>query len=875
VIAWLGSLGDPDRVDWGAVAPIIHDPGHELHEQTWRALCSAPWFRLLDGEGLLEQWLEDEEVVERAAFILIAAAESEASRVAALLSRHLGDSGAWDRRIAGIVTRVDVEAGRPLFELLLAMVERGTIEGADFWFSVHGLPGAEPEWACELLAAYLRERIEASTGEGETNPFRSAIPGNLHLQEYVVEAATGAPKAFVEAIWPLFLSLATENGKRRHDDEEMYSDRIWMLRHFSDFAAGLDDQLLIGMEVALARLAVEEPEDFEILLKDQWKTRQETIAYLLFQGIAGNPARFADLTIDFILTDKARFRVGHSDGSHWGTRRVLQAVTPHCSERSLERLQQAILGYATSWERSKEGHAGRGLAEFTLLGAVPEERLSEAGGVRLAELQRKFEREDADPPTGIISGVVGSPIGEEDARKMSDENWLQAMRRYATDDFTDRPELLIGGADQLAGVLERLTKEDPLRFALLATEQMDDGLNVAYFEAVLRGVGQAEGAVPMEAAAGLVERCNDLPGHPCGRWIADAVVRLSDEAIPDRILKVVAWYAENGEGASTISFDGEEEATGERLLMRGLNSVRGGTAHDIARLVAGHPSHLQPLLPAIRSLVNDPDLGVRAMAAEIPLAVLRHDEDLARELFLEVVASDQQEILACRGVGEYLRYRGATDLEHLQPVLERMLESDDEETRRLGAVQAALAALGDEQARPLVEHCLEGGAEFRVGVSQVFAHNVTKARFRSYCEENLRRLFDDPEPEVRKSAAGAIREMRNGGLEKLTDLIVHFIGSQALRDDPEALMLAVEGATAPPPQLTLRGARAVLDVLEEPADVRRREAMIASEIVSMVLRAYVDAGDVATKNEALDLFDAALRSNAYGARRALEDFDRA
>ena len=96
---------------------------------------------------------------------------------------------------------------------------------------------------------------------------------------------------------------------------------------------------------------------------------------------------------------------------------------------------------------------------------------------------------------------------------MSDDNWLKAIIEYDSDDLESRRDFMIGGARQLSTVLENRTKENPTRFAQLITRIPDDA-NIAYFDAILRGLGQSEKDFPLEAAVGAVERCHALPGQP-------------------------------------------------------------------------------------------------------------------------------------------------------------------------------------------------------------------------------------------------------------------------------------------------------------------------------------------------------------------------
>jgi hypothetical protein len=872
VVAWLRNVKSPSEDEWRLLEPLLEDPEHPLHGRAWGTVTSPAWFELIDSSGRLERWLDEDDRRERALLSLVGAAQTAPQRLAELLTPRVEDPS-WRRPISELLARSDFES-RELLDLQLALIKDGWSGEGHFWLGTHGLEETHPGWFCELLGAYLAERLRTAQAAQIANPFAregEIIPPDLHIQEQIYAAAEGAPQAFAEYVWPVIVAIL-ERAISEHQGEagQLLRDDIWAYRHFGD-AYDLEDHLLRAAERALAALALQEPEQFEKILAEQAGAEIETIVALVFSGLAGNPERFADAAIDYLLTDPRRLRVGYSDGYHWGSRKLLESVSPAASEEALRRLEPVLLDYYPPWERSAAGHRERGMAQFTLLGGIAEERRTDAMKKRLAEWQRKFGLDDGRPPFGIQGGVVGSPIAPTAAEKMSNENWLRAIDTYSNDDFANRRDFLSGGAHQLAGVLESEAERDPVRFADLALKLPDEA-NVAYFEAILRGVGKSEKDVPMESAGALVKRCHDLPGRPCGQWIAHPLRRYAECGVPADLLEIVGFYAIEGDPRSGI---GETEDNDRRTRqMRGLNSVRGGAAYEISRFVAANEANVQPLRGAIESLLDDPEPGVREMALEIPLAELRHDDAQALEWFLRGISGAPDIVLDSTGAHEFLRYRASRHFEVLGAVIERMLNAVEPEVRSTGAAQAALAALENAEAAPLLQQCLTGEADLRLGAAKVLGANVATARYRGLCEDALADLFNDPDADVRSEASKAIRHLRSGGIGELEDLARSYLKSPAFRGDPEAIVFAIDGEELPPVELAFQVVEAVLDLLRTPSDVRTRDALIAGEINGLLMKIYSDARTAELKNQALDLFDAALESNAYGAYRELAKFDR-
>lgn len=872
VIAWLGGVSSPSAVEWRILEPLLEDTEEPLHQRAWGAVTGSAWFEFIDSSGHLEKWLEDERLRGQGLASLQWAAQSKPKRLAELLNPRLKDPE-WQPWIAELLVRSNLDR-RELVDLQLALIKGGAAGEGEFWFGAMGLEESHPDWFFELLGAYLADRLRAAEDAEVANPFApeaGIVPNSLHIEEQIYMAAEKAPAAFGDHVWPVIAAMVRRAvSKHQGEAGELLRDDIWAYRHFGD-VYDLQDHLLAASERALGELARHNPVRFEEILVEQAEADTETTVALIFSGLAGNPERFADTAIDYLLADPRRLRVGYSDSFHWGSRKLLEAITPSASEAALARLEPVLLGYYPAWERSAAGHRERGMAQFTLLGGVAEKRRSEGMKKRFAEWQRKFGIEDGRPPFGIQGGFVGSPIAPASAEKMSDRNWLRAIETYSDDDFASRRDFLSGGPRQLAGVLEGEAERDPVRFAVLATE-MPDETNVAYFEAILRGVGKSETDVPVELAGELVTRCHQLPGRPCGQWISHPIRRYAEEGVPKELLEILAWYATEGEGRSSVS--GGQANDRRARQMRGLNSVRGGVAYEISRLVYANAANAAPLRAAIERLLEDPEPAVREMALEIPLAELRHDDALALQWFLRGISNTPDIVLDSAGAHEFLRYRASRHFEVLGPAIERMLTASEPEVRTAGATQAALVALELPEAAPLLRRCLEGEADLRLGAARVLGANVADARYRGLCQDALVELFNDTEAEVRKEAAKAIRHLRSGGLGDLQDLGSLYLRSAAFRDDPEAIVFAIDGDELPPVELALEVVEAVLVTLRTPADMRTRDALVAGEINGLLMKIYANAREMESKNRALDLFDEALEANTFGAYRELEKFDR-
>lgn len=112
-----------------------------------------------------------------------------------------------------------------------------------------------------------------------------------------------------------------------------------------------------------------------------------------------------------------------------------------------------------------KNHNNWGRPAFKFLPALDELRLTSTGRRRLGECRREFGEDTPAEPLGITAGVVGPPIANTAAQKMTDRQWLNAMTKHGSNEanwgtFT-------GGARELSCVLKDQAAIDPARFAQL------------------------------------------------------------------------------------------------------------------------------------------------------------------------------------------------------------------------------------------------------------------------------------------------------------------------------------------------------------------------------------------------------------------------
>jgi len=473
--------------------------------------------------------------------------------------------------------------------------------------------------------------------------------------------------------------------------------------------------------------------------------------------------------------------------------------------------------------------------------------------------------------------AVGSPVPDDEAAKMTDEQWLAAIAQYDRDDERIRDGGQIqGGAIELSRLLQRQAEKQAGRFVQLLL-RFPTNTNPHYFEAVLDGVAKA--ALDLDVLLDPVRRCHKLPGRPCGLSICRLVRECYRLPWPQEAVETIVWYATEDPDPKEDRprmLDGEGDRDLDFAIMTdGINSVRGVAAEALGALILADGSRLRCLRPTLERLVADPSIAVRACVGETLTYALNHDRDLAVQLFLSLCAADD-ELLATGHVDRFLFYAQRTHYADLSPLIQRMIESELPEAQRAGARRACLSALAEAAAVHLADRCMKGTEAHRLGVAEVVSANVTNAQFGRFCENRLIALFSDCSQDVRVEAAGCFRQFQGDELGAHVSLVEAFVDSTAFAHEHDDLVRALDETTAKLPEVTCFVCGRFLDsVGRETGSIQAAASAHADTVCNLIVRVYSqNTGQPEIQSRCLDLVDQMTDLGVYGYEAALSSLDR-
>ena len=237
---------------------------------------------------------------------------------------------------------------------------------------------------------------------------------------------------------------------------------------------------------------------------------------------------------------------------------------------------------------------------------------------------------------------------------------------------------------------------------------------------------------------------------------------------------------------------------------------------------------------------------------------------------MSTFAGGDERLLSSPYVEVFLKYALLTHYEQVEPILLRMVASDDEEVATAGARQACLASLTVEDALGVARRCVSSESKaLRLGVAEVYSQNLRLSELRAPCEEALGELFSDPDREVRQAATACFLQFKGRKLEDYPGLIESYIQSDGFDSVFNPLFTALKDTTANIPDTVLTVCEKLLGMVESGNPTHHEY-----EIPSLVIRVYRSSSDPETKSRCLDLIDKMALSGTIGVDNAMDEFER-
>ncbi len=849
-----------ESADWAPLDPLAWSDSWLSHRIV--GLLRQPgWFDAADDLGRWERWLDDAGKVEMAFSQLVIAARTRPLRVVSLLKPRIERTDEWCARLASLVS---FSLRSELVEFTLELVELGYLDKfgmplsgrQDIWWSVYSMKAEDPVGATRLVGAILQRGLARARAEGGGDPFETRyLPDNSQLVSCIADVAKDAPGVFVTAVLPFVIEVAMV-GQQQHD-EFLPVGRRWGHRLVSsNYAVG---QIVFNAtDAALRHLAVENPAACAVALEPILATESAELRFLACRALeAGDDHESA---VEWLVSDPRNLRLGWEGSNCWASRSLIEKHSPRCPAELFARLEESVLGHAPEFE--KRHRRWRGREKYDLLSAFDPYRLSPQARGLLGELQRRFPESPPAPPRPVEAYMIGSPIEDDAATVMTDENWLRALRKHTSSEpvWDSRSERSIGGARQLAQQLGGHAQEAPERFAELAM-QFDDDIPAVAMDDVLTNVAKYLGA---DKLADLCRHARDVYGEECGLSICRAIC--DAPTVNPRLVKMLRDCAVDAdpdhEVAQTIARSGDFYYGGE-LFTAGMNSTRGEAGRAIARVLFLGSDHVDDVTDTVEALAEDPIMAVRACAAEAVNALARHLPQLALDIAHRLLGEDV-ELLDAPTVQRLLQFAVLKDPDRFGPYLAAALAHGGEISSQAGRIWA-IARWHDRMPTGSADDFGELSSDARRGAAAVYAHSV------SDCLDDLTAALADDESAVRSAAAEAVQYLDKLDHLDAQRLIEALLGSPVLSQAGFGLLHSLARREGQLPASSLDMCERVVETTgTDIGDIRTSSSLMGRDLVALVLRLYRE-GTAPVRTRCLDIVDRLVEFDVYEAMEAIDE----
>ncbi|HEV7473042.1 MAG TPA: hypothetical protein VGN90_03270 [Pyrinomonadaceae bacterium] len=859
------------------------------------ATGNEDWFDELKGNNLPNILNRSGDAISNGVFWYLGSMLQErAIATIALLEPHIDQNALWNGRIVFSLARLSEWNNDASVDLLCRMfrTQHRQSPGSDATLCLYSLGKSNPAGLCLALRAMLEQRVIDLTYEisearaANHHDFSYAtrmelsenVFGDHGIADLLEKAVKFTPDAVVDQLLPWFINTSLAAAEDSDSGSSYPGDTLfsfgWYDGHITEGAA-----FAFRMRETLQWLAVNQSEKFRQVAAELASVESLAVHRILVSGYQTNPTAYVDDIVQYLTQDPRRLAIGERGARNYDSVRLYGTVFSFANEEQRVALESVVLNHQPPWEN--RSHQFRGLSQLHFLKSAQRDLLRPIALRKLGELERRFPDDRFTAPEGIVAKFVGPPIERSAIAKMSDRDWLSAMRKY-NDHFqhAGNAKPFAGGVSQLAAALQHEAKQNPERFYKLSL-RFDTTISFKYIQAIISALADSD--PPSDWLFEIIHRFSDRIPRDGRQSICHALIKRAKDDVPDDLLDMISDWALNDPDPAEEAWQNRDRYGNNYYqgdpYNQGINSNRSVAIQCVCLCaIQKKDSQVDRALQLLERSVSDPSTAVRSCVIECLDWLLHRDIDEQILALFETVMEGHPRLLQLNETARFLRRSYRLHFDRIKSFIERMFEeTSNETTRQNGAALACLAAFESENASDLAERAILGDAVMRRGGAQVYARNLSEDRARKTCREQLLTLMDDSDGDVRASVGNCFQFLGSEHLAPLRDFIEAYIASQALATSSRQLVTFLKPIAADEPMLALTVSERILDTesLSNPIANRRGTTLAGEDdLTGLVLTAYTHSSDAATKERAMELFERLLTSGSYTARTALQDWDR-
>ncbi|RJQ38130.1 MAG: hypothetical protein C4550_07080 [Nitrospiraceae bacterium] len=884
---------------------LYNNPFWQEHILETVFLGHPPYVIFLHEKGIITQWLtsEDKDKINRALWLLRTVTERIPDLVSEILDPYVEKGTEWFEHILNTLPWRITDDSERMFQLRLKLARYGVFATFVEWKT---FSDSYPLRAIQLIEAVLSNwTIDDTSRTSRNSRFESWYDEDWKALQNV---AKNYPADTWDHLIPHIERLTCFDAEHYDPRLERWTNKDFLNHQHEDIARGVVNLVMIAGESLASSDA-----DAVLARTHAFENSSSRIVQEILNEVYCNlPSVYADVGINWLLTDVSRFRLGSGyDEPEWlPAVMLIKSQSPNCSESLFHQLEETIIHYHSPDEKQLAGHYLRswrdgyyghywGEAQYFLLPALAIDRICNETAALIKVLQRKFGQDYFRRGSHLSGGLIGSKL-DPSLERISDRAWLDIISsKKVTKDGNhkwiqvDVDHALDASIRQFSHSLEIMSKRFPERFGRLAS-RFPDHIDSSYVSAILDGCGEKapDSQIPdvekrswapasVQTVEAVLEKFNSLDDRKIAMSFCRFVWHRAKENWSDVTLSRLIYYAKNHpdpepEKLNICCNQTADEASIETLFQNTINCVRGTAAQAIAQLLWKYPGCFERLRPGIESLVQDQHPAVRVAAIEILLPVINLDKDQAVEWFV-TACNDDLRVAASPRAQHFFNHTVQSHFENIAPIIEKMLSSPLDDVVKEGARQVTARWLFYGFFEKELLACQSGTIPKRQGIAEIASRFLSDEKHSENCKKLLRPLLNDLDKEVRKELHGLFRNPNLFNNPALQEFILECIASQTFADSPRGIVYSLKNMQGSILYLS-EAIFAICDAYsttlkEKSRDVGSTVPHTISETLSILLRLYEQAQstektDIASR--CLDIWDT-LFQNRVGIVRSLSN----
>jgi hypothetical protein len=830
---------------------------------------------------IIHEWIYsgNDTKVNQALSLLRSVSEKIPDQVTQIVSSLVSAGNEWPLRVLETLCWKVSDDSEDMFALRLRLMHYKIMSNFVDWKDICA---QHPLRAIRLLSSFL-ETWDIDEDKGEKIS-RLDTWYDIDLQE-LLQAAQRQPLETWDYLAPHVIRYTS------FKPEPYYDSRLnkWRRDDVDASQLGIERGIVELLIKAGQTIAVETPE----LLLDRLPIVKDSVSVVVQEILMDTflylPSQYADIGVRWLLKDLAKLHLGYGTNEpQWMPAvRLVQALSPLCSNEAFDELENALVTYHDPKEKQyaisalKLWHGGYydyfwGEAQYFLLPALDSTRISSNTAELIHVLKRKFaEYFSTRRHTG---GFIGSKL-DKNLLRISDNAWLEIVSNdkisidsHGKWEQVSEEYAVETSIWQFSRSLACAAKWWPERFARLSL-RFPSGTHTSYISAILdslrlkqpdkntpENIAVAWKPASVDATLRVVEKYCDLKEREVAISFCRLIEDRAEEDWPDEVLEKLMHLAVNHPDLEADKLNvgcdqAAREATVDTLYQNTINCVRGVAAHAIGQLLWKRAELYQKLKPAIETLISDQHPVIRMASIETLLPVLNIDRKQAVNWFCEATADDTRipaSLLATR----FFKYTVSEYAQQLAPIIRKMVCASDSKISQHGAELVTAYYLSSPIFQDDYQLCRCGTDIQRKGVAMTAARFIANPQYAKTCREILMVLMNDANKEVRTAVSGMFRtDILN--IKENVSLVSAFVKSLAFPEETFGFFHCIEKhkeSLVPFADVILDTCRAICQS-HDPKGSRLR--YVSTQISPLLFRLYEQSQDqyVDIADRCLDAWD--------------------